>query len=344
MAISIMVLTVGYLGFPVYRFVKNLLTKSDTIEPDLESGQDNRPIWKWHRAWLGLPAVYLVFLGYLVWLIFAFKLNRGLFAPIADNGFYLSLVLSVAAIIFVLLVARLFVIGLYHWIKKDASQSIKVIGRGKFLFSFYYLVLIILLTPYFYNHNNGGVLSSNFVSTYLPGLVKVFQVKNDNIKITPMSNETGVINNFRNDIKNDHLPMPTDLTHKGVFQSYNFDTGPNNNCGMLLCTTYGIGAAKDPFSDKIEHFLAVGLNPNINRKIFKRKKINLVVMLDISASMESLFNRPSGDKDNQASAPKFSGQTKMEVASEAVVALLDELNQADRLGVVLFDGDAHTTR
>ena len=31
MAISIMVLTVGYLGFPVYRFVKNLLTKSDTI-------------------------------------------------------------------------------------------------------------------------------------------------------------------------------------------------------------------------------------------------------------------------------------------------------------------------
>ena len=78
MAISIMVLTVGYLGFPVYRFVKNLLTKSDTIEPDLESGQDNRPIWKWHRAWLGLPAVYLVFLGYLVWLIFAFILNLSL--------------------------------------------------------------------------------------------------------------------------------------------------------------------------------------------------------------------------------------------------------------------------
>jgi len=341
--ILITILTIGYLGFPVYRFVKNLLTKGDTLEPDLESGQDNRPIWKWHRAWLGLPAVYLVFLGYLAWLIFAFKLNRSLFSPIAANELYLSLAFGIAAIVFLLLVARLFVIGLYHWLKKDASQSIKTIGRGKFLFSFYYLVLIILLAPSLFNHNNdGAVLSSNFVSTHLPGLVKVFNT--EDYSIEPVIQTTNTINNFRDDIKNDYLPMPTDLTHKGIFQGYTFATDPDKDCEVLLCPSYGVAATKDPFSDKIEHFLAIGLNPNIDRKIFKRKKINLVVLLDISGSMKSSFNRLRAGKDNSVVVSKFDDRSKMEIVSEVVATVLDQLDKDDRLGVVLFDSDAHIAR
>ena len=187
LTIFIIVMTVAYIGFPVYRFVKNILTKKDTIEPDLEAGQDNRPVWKWHRAWLGLPAVYLVFLLYLIWIIFAFKLNRGLLAPIADNELYLSLALGTVAVVFSLLVSRLFFIGLYNWLKHNNNHTTRTIGRGKFLFSFYYLVLIVLLAPYFFND---GVLSSSFVSTHLPALVKVFGSKNDNIGTASTATKT----------------------------------------------------------------------------------------------------------------------------------------------------------
>ena len=43
--------------------------------------------------------------------------------------------------------------------------------------------------------------------------------------------------------------------------------------------------SKDPFSLEDDYYLSVGLNSNIKESDFARKKLNLVVVLDISGSM-----------------------------------------------------------
>ncbi len=163
------------------------------------------------------------------------------------------------------------------------------------------------------------------------------------------------INNFRENIQNKYLPLPTDITYEGLFYDYVFDTGieEENLCNKLFCPSYTSAMSKDPFSGKQEYFLSVGLNSNIKQSDFARKKLNLVVVLDISGSMSSPFDRYYYDRFKQPgqSASKAEGQdskewnkTKMEVAKEAVVAMLKHLDPEDSFGMVLFDDIAYLAK
>ena len=163
------------------------------------------------------------------------------------------------------------------------------------------------------------------------------------------------INNFRENIKNKYLPIPTDITYEGLFYDYIFDVGMKKDdpCTKLFCPSYTSAISKDPFSEKQEYFLSVGLNSNIKQSDFSRKKLNLVVVLDISGSMSSPFNRYYYDRFKQPgqSASEAEGQdskewnkTKMKVATEAVVAMLKHLNPEDSFGVVLFDDTAYLAK
>ncbi|MFH0862369.1 MAG: VWA domain-containing protein [Candidatus Altiarchaeota archaeon] len=157
------------------------------------------------------------------------------------------------------------------------------------------------------------------------------------------------INNFRRNIENNYLPLQTDITYEGLFYEYFFDTGEKKPCEKLFCPSYDYAISKDPISGKDDQYLSVGLNSGIKEKDFKRKKLNLVVVLDMSGSMSSPFNRYYYDQFGHSTNVNWSSDTdadksKMEVANRAVVSLLDHLNSDDRFGMVLYDDQAYLAK
>lgn len=88
--------------------------------------------------------------------------------------------------------------------------------------------------------------------------------------------------------------------------------------------------------------MTVGLNSNIKQSDFKRKKQNIVVLLDISGSMESSLN--SYYYDNSLLSKFMDNKSKMQLANESVNLMIDELKDDDRLAMVLFDDDAYLAK
>ena len=90
--------------------------------------------------------------------------------------------------------------------------------------------------------------------------------------------------------------------------------------------------------------MTVGLNSNIKESDFKRKKLNLVVVIDISGSMSSIFSSYYYDRFSNDSKNIFKSdddkKSKMEIANESVNILIDQLKADDRFGIVLFNQEA----
>jgi Ca-activated chloride channel family protein len=150
------------------------------------------------------------------------------------------------------------------------------------------------------------------------------------------------VNSFRENIKQDYLPLPSDVTYEGLFYDYYFDTGAAKECKKLFCPSYSYAVSKDPFSLEPQYYLSVGLNSGITD--FQRKKLNLVVVLDFSGSMGSPFDEyyydRFGNKVEQKGDESSMSKTKMQIADESVVALLGHLKPEDRFGLVIFSDDA----
>ncbi len=159
------------------------------------------------------------------------------------------------------------------------------------------------------------------------------------------------INNFRENINNGYFPISTDITYNGLFYDYTFDTGNKNEEGEkntedLFSPTYSCAISKDPISNENEYYMTVGLNSNIKESDFQRKKLNLVVVLDISGSMSSPFNsyyydQFVGNEKNEEENKSDETKTKMQIANESVNVLIDQLKDDDRFGMVLFDNDSY---
>ena len=160
------------------------------------------------------------------------------------------------------------------------------------------------------------------------------------------------INNFRENIRNGYLPISTDLTYNGLFYDYYFNTGRsdeknNKFSNEMFYPTYSSAYSKDPISGKYERYMTVGLNSNIKESDFQRKKLNLVVVLDVSGSMSSKFNEYYYDKNIRLDDVKdktFDNRSKMVIANESVNCLIDQLKQDDRLGIVLFDNQSYLAK
>lgn len=149
--------------------------------------------------------------------------------------------------------------------------------------------------------------------------------------------------NFRENIKNGFLPIESDLTYEGLFYDYSFDTGQREPCVELFCPSYARALVRNPVTGQEETYLSVGLNSNIKESDFKRQKTSFVVVLDISGSMGSPFDQYYYDRTTgkQVEVPRAEAKkTKMELANEALSALVDQLNPDDRLGIVLFSDAA----
>jgi Ca-activated chloride channel family protein len=150
------------------------------------------------------------------------------------------------------------------------------------------------------------------------------------------------VENFRNNIEEGYLPLPTDVTYEGLFYDYYFETGQMDTCDKLFCPSYSLAISKDPISGEAQRYLSVGLNSGITD--FSRKKLNLVVVLDYSGSMGSPFSDYYYDQFGnkvEVGEDEGSSRTKMEIADETVVDLLGHLEDDDRFGLVVFSDDAY---
>lgn len=150
------------------------------------------------------------------------------------------------------------------------------------------------------------------------------------------------INNFRENIEDGYFPIQSDITYEGIFYDYNFDTGnkEKEETDKLFYPTYSTAISKDPFSENEEYYVSVGLNSNIKEEDFSRKKLNLVLVLDISGSMDSTINSYYYDGLPENYEEKEQ-KSKMKLAEESINILLDHLKPEDSLGVVLFDDGAY---
>ena len=150
------------------------------------------------------------------------------------------------------------------------------------------------------------------------------------------------INNYRDNIKRGYFPLHSDITYEGLFYDYYFDTKTNSINGDkkdLFSPSISTAISKDPISNNDEYYLTVGLNSNLNKKDIKRKKLNIVIVLDISGSMSSSIDDYYYDHKG-----KSDYKSKMKLAEESVNILIDQLNKDDSLGIVLFDDDAYLAK
>ncbi len=156
------------------------------------------------------------------------------------------------------------------------------------------------------------------------------------------------INNFRENIKENYLPLVSDITYEGLFYDYYFDTGEKGECEKLFCPSYSYAVANDPISDEKEYYLSVGLNSGIKEKDFQRKNLNLVIVLDISGSMSSSFRSyhydQFGTRKDASEIEEEANKSKMQLANESVVALINHLKPNDRFGMVLFESTPHLAK
>ena len=147
------------------------------------------------------------------------------------------------------------------------------------------------------------------------------------------------INNFRENIKEGYLPLLTDITYNGIYSEYYFDTGEvDRSSNEMFYPSYSMAVSTNPITSEKEYYMSVGLNSNIKESDFNRKKINIVIVLDISGSMSSSFSSYYYDNPYKQYGKN---KTKMKVAEKCVNHLIDKLNPDDRIGIVLFDNQAY---
>ncbi|HEY9207130.1 MAG TPA: VWA domain-containing protein [Candidatus Methanoperedens sp.] len=148
------------------------------------------------------------------------------------------------------------------------------------------------------------------------------------------------IGNFRENIEKGYLPLPTDVTFEGLAYGYYFQTAQAGKCKKLFCPSYSYAVSRDPLSGELQHYLYVGLNSGVAD--FRRNKLNLVLVLDRSGSMSTAFNQYYYDRygNRMKAKAKILDTTKMKIASQTVVNLLNHLKDDDRFGLIVFSDNA----
>jgi len=145
-------------------------------------------------------------------------------------------------------------------------------------------------------------------------------------------------NVFRTNIEEGYVPQPTDVVPEGLYHDYYFDTNLGSDCAARFCAAYDRAVSEDPLSGEREQFMAVGLNSGITQAELQREKLNLIVVLDVSGSMDSPFAQYYYDGDERREVE--SDQRKIEAATDAVSTLTEKLGADDRFALVTYEDSA----
>jgi Ca-activated chloride channel family protein len=153
------------------------------------------------------------------------------------------------------------------------------------------------------------------------------------------------VGTFRRNVYEGYLPIPETMAYEGLFHDYYFDTGGDGSCTSLFCPTYTPAVTDDPLSGETERYLSVGLDSGLAASEFERPPLNLVIVLDISGSMSASFDEYYYDKfGNEQRVEGETERPKIEVATDVLADLTEQLRPEDRLGVVLFNNDAEVAK
>ena len=158
------------------------------------------------------------------------------------------------------------------------------------------------------------------------------------------------INNFRQNVNSGYLPSVYDITYDGIFYDYYFKP-VMFDCDTEFCPAYDSWDAED------SRYVSVGLTSGIEKSEFDRDGLDIVIVLDVSGSMSTSFDRYYYDRANLSrivypvngsavnpDKDENYNLSKIDVAKKALIGLVDNLDDRDRLGVVLFNNDAHVAK
>jgi Ca-activated chloride channel family protein len=152
------------------------------------------------------------------------------------------------------------------------------------------------------------------------------------------------VNNFRQNVEEGYLPLPTDVSYEGLFYDYRFDTAAGDSCSTLFCPTYATATTADPLSGETERYVTVGLNSNLAPEEIERPPLNLVVVLDVSGSMSAGFGEYYYDRAGNRREVESPEQPKIDVAREALADLTRQLRPEDRLGIVTYQSTSQVAK
>lgn len=163
--------------------------------------------------------------------------------------------------------------------------------------------------------------------------------------------------NFRENVMNGYTPQPDALTTTGLFGDYHFPTdGVHGGAtDTLFAPTYATAVSDDPVGGERERYLAVGLDSTLSVADFERPRLDLVVVLDVSGSMDARFDRYYYDERGRRrdvadhdvadhDAADHDRATKLDAATASLCELSEQLRPDDRFAVVLFNDSARVAK
>lgn len=123
----------------------------------------------------------------------------------------------------------------------------------------------------------------------------------------------------RDIINNGNVPTVDDFTAEGLYSEHDLEITGAPPCGKPLCINTATGLEFGLNDDKRDFFVQLGMQSNISETDFKRKPLNLGIVIDTSGSMDGNL---SGVK-------------------AALHALINHLKPDDRIAIIEFASSAN---
>ena len=155
------------------------------------------------------------------------------------------------------------------------------------------------------------------------------------------ANQSGPTNmaSFTNQVKQGLLPTIDSIHSSGKFHEYFFETGMKKT-DKLLEASYSVALDNNLKKSKnSDYYISLGLNSCEDGKN-NRNPLNLVIILDISGSMDDILNIAENSNNHEgklANVENKKPQTKLSLAKDNILQIFSILKEDDRLGIVLFD-------
>lgn len=141
-----------------------------------------------------------------------------------------------------------------------------------------------------------------------------------------MYNSEQDANTFREYISSGYMPSPASLIYDNILKDYSFDDSKNIRKEEIdeKAPFYGnVEYAQVVMDENKEHFMSISLNNNIDKDEYVRYQLNLVIVLETSATMNDSYN---DSIDN-----------KQVIGNQIACSIIDELNDEDRICFVTFN-------